>query len=102
MLPRREGRESLQNKLERARLPRVQITYDVEAGAAVEGRELPFEVGILADLEGNAEQQRTPLRERKFLDIDFDNFDDVLKRISPRLTYTMDKLDEQQVEPPVD
>jgi type VI secretion system protein ImpB len=98
----REARESLQNKLGRVRLPRVQITYDVEAGAAVERRELPFEAGTLADLSENAQQQRTPLRERKFLDIDFDNFDDVLKRISPRLTYVVDKVGEPQRQLTVD
>ena len=98
----REGRDSLQKILGRVRPPRVQITYDVELGTTVERRELPFEVGILADLSGNAGPERIPLRERKFLDIDFDNFDDVLKRISPRLTYAVEKLGEQQAELPVD
>jgi len=95
----KEVRESAQKKLERVRVPHVRLTYDVETGSAIELRELPFEVGILADLSGNAEPQRTHLRERTFLDIDFDNFDEVLKRIGPCLTYTVDnKLGESNLE----
>ncbi|HJZ70589.1 MAG TPA: type VI secretion system contractile sheath small subunit [Vicinamibacterales bacterium] len=77
--------ESLQHKLDRVRPPRVQITYDVELGGAFQKKELPFVVGILADLSGKPTDAPPPLKERKFVEIDRDNFNDVLASISPRL-----------------
>jgi type VI secretion system protein ImpB len=77
--------ESTQHKLGRIRPPRVQITYDLEAGGAIEMRELPFVVGILADLSGKPEEELPPLKERKFVAIDRDNFNDVMASIEPRL-----------------
>lgn len=74
--------ESLQHKLDRVRPPRVQITYDVETGGAIEKKELPFVVGIMADLSG-ANKPETQLKERKFIEIDRDNFNDVMKSIAP-------------------
>lgn len=82
--------ESIQHKLNRIRPPRVQITYDVETGGAIEKKELPLVVGILADL---SEQPATPpekLRERRFVEIDRDNFDDVLASIAPRLALQVE------------
>jgi type VI secretion system protein ImpB len=79
--------ESTQHKLDRVRPPRVQITYDVEIGDAIEKKELPFIVGMLADLSGNPAQPLPPVKDRKFVEIDRDNFDDVLAAISPRLTF---------------
>ncbi len=81
--------ESIQHKLDRVRPPRVQITYDVEIGDAIEMRELPFVVGILADLSGHIADPLAPLRQRKFIDLDKDNFQDVLESIRPRLTITV-------------
>lgn len=78
--------ESLQHKLDRVRPPRVQITYDVEIGGAIVQKELPLVVGVLADLSGNPEQPLPRLRDRKFVAIDRDNFNDVLAAASPRLT----------------
>jgi type VI secretion system protein ImpB len=78
--------ESLQHKLDRVRPPRVQITYDVEIGGAIVQKELPLVVGVLADLSGNPEQALPRLRDRKFVSIDRDNFDDVLAAAAPRLT----------------
>ncbi|HEX4135054.1 MAG TPA: type VI secretion system contractile sheath small subunit [Bryobacteraceae bacterium] len=78
--------ESLQHKLDRVRPPRVQITYDVEIGGAIVQRELPLVVGVLADLSGNPEQPLPRLRDRKFVAIDRDNFNDVLGAAAPRLT----------------
>jgi type VI secretion system protein ImpB len=81
--------ESTQKKLGRVRPPRVQITYDVETGGAIEMKELPLLVGILADLSG----KRSPssplakLKARKFVEIDRDNFNDVMTGIAPRLAY---------------
>jgi type VI secretion system protein ImpB len=77
--------ESTQHKLDRVRRPRVQITYDVETGGAMKAVELPFVVGVLADLSGQPKEALKPLKERKFTPIDRDNFNDVLARSAPRL-----------------
>jgi type VI secretion system protein ImpB len=77
--------ESLQHKLDRVRRPRVQITYDVETGGAMQKVELPFVVGVMADLSGSPKDALKPLKERKFVPIDRDNFNDVMKRATPRL-----------------
>jgi type VI secretion system protein ImpB len=77
--------ESRQHTLSRVRPPRVQITYDVEIGDAIEKKELPFVVGILADLSGKQETAPLPVRDRKFVEIDRDNLNDVLASIQPRL-----------------
>ena len=66
--------ESTQHKLDRVRPPRVQITYDVEIGNAIEKKELPLVVGILADLSGKPDTPPAKLVERRFVDIDRDNF----------------------------
>lgn len=84
------ARESTQHKLDRVRPPRVHITYDVEIGDAIELKELPFVVGVLADLSGNPDEPLPRLRDRKFVDIDRDNFNEVLKGTSPRLAYRVD------------
>lgn len=86
------GKESTQHKLDRVRPPRVQITYDVETGGAIEMKELPFVMGIMADLSGNPEQPLPILKDpkRKFVEIDRDNFDDVMKGMAPRLVYKVD------------
>lgn len=77
--------ESLQHKLDRVRRPRVQLTYDVETNGALQKVELPFVVGVLADLSGQPKDPLKPLKERKFVQIDRDNFDDVLAKSAPRL-----------------
>lgn len=77
--------ESLQHKLDRVRRPRVQLTYDVETGGAMEKKELPFVVGVMSDLSGQPKEALRPLKERKFVNIDRDNFNDVLARSTPRL-----------------
>ena len=77
--------ESLQHKLDRVRRPRVQITYDVETNGAMQKIELPFVVGVLADLSGQPKEALKPLKDRKFVPIDRDNFNDVLKKAAPRL-----------------
>jgi type VI secretion system ImpB/VipA family protein len=83
--------ESTQHKLDRIRPPRVQITYDVEIGGAIQKKELPLVVGVLADLAGQPDADRplVKLKDRKFIEIDRDNFNDVLKKISPQLTFTV-------------
>ena len=77
--------ESLQHKLDRIRRPRVHITYDVETGGALKKTELPFVVGVLADLSGQPKQALAPLKDRKAVFIDRDNFNDVLARAGVRL-----------------
>ncbi len=78
------GKESTQKKLSRVRPPRVQITYDVEIGDAIETKELPFVMGVLGDYSGNPVKPLPKVKDRKFVAIDRDNFDDVLKGMAPR------------------
>ncbi len=77
--------ESLQKKVGRVRRPRVQITYDVETGGAMQKVELPLVVGVLADLSGQPKEPLRPLKERKFVSIDRDNFNEVLAGSAPRV-----------------
>lgn len=77
--------ESQQKKLDRVRRPRVQITYDVETGGAMEKKELPFVVGVMADLSGSPKNPLKPLKDRKMVSIDRDNFNDVLAGATPRV-----------------
>ena len=84
------AKESTQHKLDRVRPPRVQITYDVEIGDAIEKKELPFVLGVLADLSGKPVEPLPRLKNRKFVNIDRDNFDDVLKGMKPRLSFQVD------------
>src|SRR5437763_3506901 len=88
--------ESLQHKLDRVRRPRVQITYDVETGGAMVKTELPFVVGVMADLSGQPKEALPALKDRSFVNIDRDNFDQVLERAAPRLAMKVeDKISGQ-------
>lgn len=82
--------ESLQHKLDRVRPPRVQITYDVEIGNAIVMKELPFVMGIMADLSGMPINPLPPMKQRKFVEIDRDNMNDIMEKISPRLAIRVD------------
>lgn len=82
--------ESTQHKLDRVRPPRVQITYDVEIGDAIQKKELPFVMGVLADLAGKPAEPLPPLKKRKFVQIDRDNFNEVMASIGPRLAFQVD------------
>jgi type VI secretion system protein ImpB len=86
------AQESTQHKLDRIRKPRVQITYDVEKDGAIEMKELPFVLGVLADLSGKPLEPLPKLKDktRKFVNIDRDNFDTVLAGTKPRLAYRVD------------
>ena len=84
------AKESLQHTLDRVRSPRVQITYDVEVGDAIEMKEIPFVVGVLADLSGKPDEPLPKMKERKFVEIDRDNFNNVLAGMKPRLAYRVD------------
>lgn len=82
--------ESAQEKLKRVRPPRVNITYDVETGGAIEKKELPFVMGVLGDFTGQPEEPLERLKERKFVEVSPDNFDDVLASMKPHLALTVD------------
>nr|WP_277985058.1 type VI secretion system contractile sheath small subunit [Salinicola tamaricis] len=82
--------ESTQHKLSRVRAPRVHLTYDVEIGDSIEKKELPFVVGVMGDYTGNPLEPLPRLKDRKFVNIDRDNFDSVMKGVKPRLSYRVD------------
>lgn len=81
--------ESIHNKLNRVRKPRVHITYDVETEGTLVKKELPFVVGVMGDFAGQNTDALKPLKERRFVQIDRDSFDDVLKRMNPKLSFTV-------------
>jgi len=83
---------SIQHKLDRVRRPRVQITYDVETGGAMQKVELPFVVGVLADLSGQPKEALKPMKDRKVVQIDRDNFNDVLAKAAPRVAMKVDNV----------
>lgn len=80
---------SIQHKLSRVRPPRVQITYDVETGGALEKKEIPFILGVIAPLSAKSDKVLPPLRDRKMVQIDRDNFNKVLESVEPRLKYSV-------------
>ena len=89
------AKQSTQHKLDRVRPPRVQITYDVETGGAIEIKELPFVVGVLGDFTGTPEQPLPKLKERRFVEVTPDNFDSVLESMKPHLAFSVEnKLSE--------
>ncbi|BAP45289.1 type VI secretion system contractile sheath small subunit [Pseudomonas sp. LJDD11] len=90
------NQESKQRYLGRNRPPRVQITYDVEIGNAFETKELPLVVGILSDLSGNSAPAKAGLDKRGFVDIDRDNFNTVLSKIHPQVSFTVENVLEGQ------
>lgn len=82
--------ESVQKKLNRVRKPRVHITYDVETEGAEVRKELPFVVGVIGDFSGKPYEPVKPLRDRKFIQIDRDNFDDVMQRMTPGAEFRVE------------
>lgn len=93
------ARESVNKKLERVRPPRVHISYDVEVGNAIEKKELPFVMGVLGDFTGQPEEPLARLKERKFVDVNPDNFDDVLASMKPHLAFTVENKLSDEAEP---
>jgi type VI secretion system protein ImpB len=81
--------DSLQKWVGRNRPPRVQITYDVEIGDAIEKKELPLVVGIMADLTGQPMKAPPKLKDRRFVEIDRDNFNEVMGKLAPRLDLSV-------------
>ncbi|MBL8294650.1 MAG: type VI secretion system contractile sheath small subunit [Bryobacterales bacterium] len=82
--------ESLQHKLDRVRSPRVHITYDVETGGAIEKKELPFVMGVFGDFTGMPEEPLPRLKDRKFVEINPDNFDSALAAMKPHLAFSVE------------
>lgn len=82
-------KDSVQKRLERVRPPRVQLSYDVEIGDAIESKELPFVVGVLGDFTGQQDPDKplAKLRDRKFVNLDLDNFDEVMEGMAPKASY---------------
>ena len=94
------ARASTQHKLDRVRPPRVHVTYDVEIGDAIELKELPFVMGVLGDFTGQPEQPLPRLRDRKFTEVNPDNFDSVLEGMKPHLAFSVEnKLSEDSNAP---
>ncbi|QGZ38915.1 type VI secretion system protein ImpB [Pseudoduganella flava] len=75
--------DSVQKRLNKVRPPRVQMTYDVEIGDAIENKELPFVLGVIGDYGGNSEKEQKRLKDRRFVNVDNDNFDEVLAGVEP-------------------
>jgi type VI secretion system protein ImpB len=89
------AKQSTQHKLDRVRPPRVQITYDVEVGDAIEVKELPFVMGVLGDFTGQPTEPLARLKDRKFVEVTPDNFDAVLENMRPHLAFSVEnKLSE--------
>lgn len=82
-------KDSVQKRLEKVRPPRVQLTYDVQVGDAIEQKELPFVVGVLGEFSGQPDPDRPAprLKERKFVSVDLDNFDDVMQGMAPKASF---------------
>ena len=89
------AKQSTQHKLARVRPPRVHVTYDVEVGDAIELKELPFVMGVLGDFTGQPEGPLPKLKDRKFVEVNPDNFDSVLEGMKPHLAFSVEnKLSE--------
>lgn len=78
--------DSIHDKLKRVRKPRVHITYDVETNGAVAEKEIPFVMGVMGDYSGDNTESKKPLKDRKFSQIDRDNFNEVMSNVSPSLS----------------
>lgn len=80
-------KESVQKRLQKVRPPRVQLTYDVEKGDAIEQKEIPLVVGVMGDFSGQPEQPLAKVKDRKFVNVDLDNFDEVMAGMAPRAVF---------------
>jgi type VI secretion system protein ImpB len=90
------ARESVQKKLQRVRPPRVQVTYEVEVGDAIQIKELPFVLGVLGDFTGMPAEQLPRVKDRRFVEVTGDNFDSVLESMKPHVAFDVEnKLSEQ-------
>jgi len=83
------ARESIQKKLQRVRPPRVQVSYEVQVGDAIEMKELPFAMGVLGDFTGNPTEPLPRLKDRRFVEVTPDNFDQVIESMKPHLAFSV-------------
>jgi len=84
------AKESVHKKLDRVRPPRVQVTYDVEVGDAIETKELPFVMGVLGDFSGQPREALPKLKDRRFVEVTPDNFDSVIESMRPHLAFSVE------------
>jgi type VI secretion system protein ImpB len=92
--------ESIHKKLQRVRPPRVQVSYEVQVGDAIEMKELPFALGVLGDYTGQPSEPLPPLKERRFVEVTPDNFDQVLEKMKPHLAFSVENKLSEQVDAP--
>lgn len=84
--------DSIHDKLKRVRKPRVHITYDLETNGAVVEKEIPFVMGVMGDYSGDNTEGKKSLKERKFSQIDRDNFSEVMSKVNPQLRMKVENL----------
>lgn len=95
--------DSVQKKLSKVRAPRVHLTYDVEIGDSIETKEIPFVVGVLGEFSGDSTVEQPRLKDKKFVEIDLDTFDEVMSGLAPRATFKVNnELSEKEGEFSVD
>jgi len=82
--------ESIHDKLKRVRKPRVHITYDVETNGAVQNKEIPFVMGVMGDYSGDNTENKKALKDRKFSQVDRDNFNEVMNNVSPQVNMKVE------------
>lgn len=83
-------KDSVHKKLEKVRAPRVHLTYDVEIGDAIETKEIPFTVGVMGDFAGDSDIEQPKLKDKKFVEVDLDNFDEVMESVAPRAKFRVE------------
>lgn len=83
------ARESIQKKLQRVRAPRVQVSYEVQVGDAIQMKELPFAMGVLGDFTGKPTEPLPSLKDRRFIEVTPDNFDQVIEKMKPHLAFSV-------------
>ena len=81
------NQDSVQKKLAKVRAPRVHLTYDVEVGDSIETKEIPFVVGVLGEFSGDSVLEQPRLKDKKFVEVDLDTFDEVMSGLAPRATF---------------
>jgi len=82
--------ESIHDKLKRVRKPRVHITYDVETNGAVQNKEIPFVMGVMGDYSGDNTENKKALKDRKFSQVDRDNFNEVMNNVAPQVNMKVE------------
>lgn len=87
--------DSIHDKLKRVRKPRVHITYDVETNGNIVEKEIPFVMGVMGDYSGDNTESKKPLKDRKFSQIDRDNFNDVMANVDPQLNLKVENTLEE-------